>query len=102
MPPYDERFVGQPLAVHLRSFYEDQLDRKEDIERQLRNGSMGHASRIKLMVALKSIKELLDDVEEKTGSTQDPLAVYWESEIAAGREPDLNMTLKDLRRLGRV
>jgi hypothetical protein len=54
-----------------------------------------------LQAALKNIAELLEEAEKKA-AVQDPLAAYWEKQIEAGEDPDLDLTLEDLEEMGEL
>ena len=75
-------------------WYEDLYEEKLDLERLLDEGLTGEAlsETVRRLENIHRVLELADE-HVKTG---DPLVDYWESEIAAGRTPDLDMKVEDI------
>lgn len=84
------------------AFYEDQMDTKEMIESKLKHAQLNHIQRIQLLEQLRELKDLLDEKTEDGAKPSDPLSKFWEEQIARGEEPDLDLTLVDLRKMGKA
>jgi hypothetical protein len=75
-------------------WYEDLYAEKEELEYSLQEGAGQDLSRV--MQRLESIQDVLKIKNAQRVVTGDRLVDYWESEIRAGREPDLDMQLEDI------
>ena len=79
---------------------EDLLLRREEIEQELNDEPDRHERKSRSELLL----EHLNAINKALGLdfvVQDPLWDYWEAELAAGRMPDLDMTVEDLEELKR-
>jgi len=76
-------------------WYEDLYEEMDDIQASIKAEFIVDAGELgRMNQRLESLQKALDmPVRIVTG---DPLVDYWEAEIAAGREPDLDMTLEDI------
>lgn len=94
--------MGEPLSAHYEAYCEDLLDRKEEIEWKLQ-GNINGQDRVRLLKLLETLNGILNEQEGSvTIQTQDPLSAYWDEQIALGEEPNLELTLADLRKMGRI
>lgn len=101
LPPNHPLFVDQPIAIHLRSFYEDQLDEKDLIELRLKEEHIQITERTKLTSILREINDLfISESESKSVVGKDLLAEYWEKQMENGEEPNLDLKLEDLIKMG--
>jgi len=95
LPPSHELFQGQSIEELTLEWYSDLFDELEGLTTLLQtspNGlsEVGHAR-------LAATQEALGIPDDERIVTGDPLIDYWEAEMRAGREPDLDMTVEDLR-----
>lgn len=81
----------------LLEFYGDMWRRKEELEDDLKTAHIDDIS--DLQEALIKVNEILGTIEAGKVITGDPLADYWEEQIERGEEPDLDMTLEELKKL---
>lgn len=103
LPASHPLFIGRPLTSHLREYYEDKLDMRDDIEHRLKTESgLNHTQRVRMLETLKAIDGLLGSMDAQESKSQDPLASFWEAQIARGEEPDLDLTLEDLKKMGKA
>lgn len=98
LPPNHPLIANRNTADLAVEWYEDLLDRREDLLSAMSAGQGDHMDNIR---ALDAINEALGEksVEDGPVITGDPLADQWERELAAGRMPDLS---KDSPRPARV
>lgn len=79
----------------LEHFLIDKMGEREQLMRQLQE-TQSPQSRTQMMERVASIDEMLGNVKE--GLSGDPLADLWEAQMEAGIEPNLDMTMEDLKR----
>lgn len=97
LPPNDPRFTGQSIAELLEAFLADQLAERQRLQEQ-REGAPTEL-RSKLDAAIRAIDGMVQEQPSDPSPQGDPLTAYWESQLEAGLEPDLNMTMEDLQRV---
>lgn len=88
LPASHDLFQTQTLAeLHLEQL-EDLWDERRDLERQIEQGGNLHG-----------VHERLAQIRRALGDEMpmDDLVEHWEREIAAGRVPDLDLTIDDVR-----
>lgn len=100
LPAHHPLFLEQPLECHLEEYMGDQFEKVEEIEARLKSGNLSAQQRGHLMDQLKALKAFLDDQPIK--ATNDPLAEYWEAQIARGEEPNMDLELEDLQEMGEL
>lgn len=71
--------------MHQRSEYQAQLD-EDNLDAQ---------SRMRITERIQAIDRVMGEMEHLSG---DPLVDLWEAQMEAGIEPDLDMTMEDLKR----
>lgn len=86
------------LPELLEQFLTDKLHLRDELRRQL-GDTQSPSARTRLMDQIVAIDRVMGEVEE--GLSGDPLADLWEAQIEAGIEPDLDLTMDDLRKRGR-
>lgn len=89
LPPTHHLFTSQSQSEILLEMYEDLETQRLSIESQLESGDVGGETRTRLMEQLNIINKSLC-IE----APQDDLWDEWESELAAGRVPDLEKGLE--------
>lgn len=103
LPPNHELFTSQTLAELNQEMMEDLMIQKKDIERELQDGDPDEhrpKSRSEILLEqLADINRALDEADDTI--TQDDLTAYWDEQLDRGEEPDLDMTVEDLKRLRR-
>jgi hypothetical protein len=97
LPSNDPRFTAMTVGELLLEFYGDMWRRQEELEEELKYAGIEEQG--DLHEALLKVNEILGVVEGGKVITGDPLADYWEEQIDRGEEPDLDMTLDDLKKL---
>lgn len=98
LPTNHDLFQTQSVPELMLEWYEDLYEEMDDIEAAIKDEAIVDAAELgRLQRRLETLQKALGmDVRIVTG---DPLVDYWEAEIAAGRVPDLDMTLEDLEKL---
>lgn len=96
MPAAHPLFRKRTLPEILEDFVLDKLAARDHIIEQLSEAGLDGQSRHKLMKALETIDQLLGRVE--TAGSGDPLVDFWEAQMEAGEEPDMDMTLEELKK----
>jgi hypothetical protein len=96
LPASHPLFQGRSLAEHLEEFMRDKMDDRDALQEQMGQAHLTPLDRTKIIEQIEGIDAFLG-AAEKVGSG-DPLADLWEAQLEAGEEPDLDMTMEDLRR----
>jgi hypothetical protein len=91
-------FTSVPLEEHLRSYYEDTLDQIAGTKEAL-NRAPDALTRAGLLKSLRSLQEIVGLAQS---TVEDPLSAFWKAQIERGEEPDLDLSLEDLKALGYV
>lgn len=95
LPPSHPVFRRRTFPDILEEFLADKLHERADLEDQLRQGDLDARTRVRLQERVGALDALMNDAG---GGSGDALADLWEAQIEAGLEPDLDMTMEDLRR----
>ena len=85
LPGNHDLFEKQTITDIMTEWYEDLWARKEELEKQLENGSIPFDDRGETMRTLTTINAELGEQE----ADKDDLIDKWEKEIAEGKDPDL-------------
>ena len=97
LPPNHPLFRHQSLSEILEEFLMVKAVEKQQLERDLESGDLSGEQQAAVKNQILHLDAVLEGrIEVGTG---DPLADFWEAQIEAGLEPDLDLTLDDLRRL---
>jgi hypothetical protein len=89
LPATHELFLGQPLAVLNLEMLEDLWLRERELEQKVEDSDGPESVEAERQLA-EVHKALGIGLETAKGSGIDPLIDKWESEIAEGKDPDLN------------
>lgn len=57
--------------------------------------------RMALMEDLKTIDAIFDE-HSSANPGEDVLAAYWEAQMERGEDPDLDLTIEDLKKMGKL
>ena len=87
--------------MHLEAYYADLFSERETIYGMLQDGGLSGIAKAKLMQQLKTMDKLLDD-DPRSPTDKDPLARFWEQQLERGEEPNLELTIDDLRKMGEL
>jgi hypothetical protein len=85
-----------PEAELWEELYEDLWLRLQATEETLRT-TVGNEAREPIIEERAELARMLGVELEEASESGDPLIDHWEAQIARGEEPDLDMTLEDLR-----
>lgn len=89
LPPNDPRFLGVPLAEHVREFLYDLAVRRADVRVQLESGE---GNRAVMQRALDTLDRVLGDDADDGPDEEMEARVAWAEEVERaideGREPD--------------
>lgn len=97
LPASHPLFQGQTVAELLLEHYEDLWEELAGLEAA--EARMDDPGRLpQLRERARAIRRALGT---EAAAAEDPLTAYWEAEVAAGRVPDMDMTLADLKAKGR-
>lgn len=77
---------------------EDLFLRRDEILEELKEDERPQSRKEMLLMHLRTINKILEDEMELT---DDDLTTYWDEQLERGEEPDLDMTVEDLKRLKR-
>ena len=95
LPPNHELFLSRTTADLYEEFLGDQLVRREELVSQI--GATDDLSvKSSLQRQIQIIDSLLGDNPGKNGASGDKLVEYWEHCLAAGIDPDMDMSPADL------
>lgn len=94
LPTSHELFQTSTIAELVQEQFEDLYEEKRELEARLPEADGKEHTAI-----TRRLQEINEALEGQSAISEDELADYWEAEAAAGREPDLTMTVEDLRRL---
>lgn len=89
-PPNHPLFEERSMGSLQQEMFEDLMYRRNELREEIEEQGDKDGRRLK---QLNEINRALGDDHE----VQDDLFDYWDRELAAGRVPDLNMTVEDLR-----
>ena len=95
LPPNHPLFLDRSVGAHLTEYFRDYKNRKEELQAQVDILSQPE-ERTKTIEAIAEIDRMLGYVEDLAGSG-DPLADLWEKQFQMGEEPDLEMSVDDLK-----
>ena len=95
LPPNHELLLARTVTSLAQERFADLLDEQEALEKVLATANGPQVAEIRQRL------ETLAEVLGASAAGGDDLSDFWDAEIAAGRTPDLDMTLDDLRELKR-
>lgn len=87
-----------PEAELWEELYEDLWLRLQATEEALRT-AVGNEAREPIIEERAELARMLGVELEEASESGDPLIDYWEAQIARGEEPDLDMTVDELRKI---
>lgn len=96
LPPHHELFLGRSIAEHLLEYYQDHAEKKEELTNSLKQTGMDTQERARILEVISQIDKMLGNISES--SSGDPLVDLWEMQVKAGIEPDLDLTVEDLKK----
>jgi len=101
LPPNHPLFLNQNVTDLNQEMLEDLMLQKLDIEKELEDGepSERRTRNDILMEQLSNLNRALG--ESDSTLVDDDLATYWDEQLEQGEDPDLDMTVEDLRRIRR-
>jgi hypothetical protein len=80
----------------MEQYLVDKSHTRERLEEMLQDGDLTTQGRSRIMERISDIDKLLGNTASDSGSG-DPLVDLWEAQIEAGLDPDMEMTMEDLR-----
>lgn len=96
LPPSHPAFRRRTFPDVLEEFLVDRIHLRGDLVDRLTSGDLSPEERRAIQDQVRAIDALLDDRGDEGGG--DPLVELWEAQMAAGLDPDLDLTVEDLRR----
>lgn len=96
LPVWHSLYQDQTMAELLEAFVADKLAQKEQLFNDLEDTSLPLQARSAIQQQIAAIDRLASGDEAEPDDILDEI---WEAQMAAGLEPDLDLTVEEARRL---